>query len=139
MLLHDDADLRTLLANTHSIGVLGGKANPAEPAFYVPAYLTQHGYSCVAVNPTLAGRTVFGNPAVASLAELTPVDLIEVFRRPDLIDAHVDELAALPWRPRYVWFQLGIRNDPAAARLVAMGIGVVQDRCMMPEHRRLVG
>lgn len=119
-----------------SLGVLGAKADPGEPAFYVPDFLRQHGFSPVAVNPKLAGRELFGRPAVASLAELPPVEGLDVFRRPELLDAHVDEIAALPWRPRFVWFQLGIRNDGAARRLAALGIDVVQDRCMMPELRR---
>jgi predicted CoA-binding protein len=54
------------------------------------------------------------------------------------LPAHAREILALPWRPRVVWFQLGIRNDRAAELLARAGIRVVQDRCMMPEHRRLV-
>lgn len=130
--------LREIFQTSHSIAVLGAKEDPYEAAFYVPAYLSGQGYSCTAVNPKLVGKTVFRNPGVASLADLpSPVDCIEIFRRPDLLPGHAEEIAGLPWRPRYVWFQLGIRNDAAAARLRALGIQVVQDRCMMPEHRRL--
>ena len=49
------------------------------------------------------------------------------------------EILRLPWKPAVVWFQLGIRHDGAAAELARAGIRVVQDRCMMPEHRRLLG
>jgi uncharacterized protein len=122
-----------------SLAVLGAKDASGEAAFYVPDYLHRVGFTPFAVNPKLVGQSFWGNPAVARLADLPgPVDGLDVFRRPDLLDAHVDEIAALPWRPRFVWFQLGIRNDGAAARLGAMGITVVQDRCMMPEHRRLM-
>jgi predicted CoA-binding protein len=62
------------------------------------------------------------------------IDLVDVFRRPQDIDQHVDDMLAK--RPRVVWFQLGIRNDAAAARLEAAGIEVVQDRCLLVEHRR---
>ena len=77
---------------------------------------------------------------MATLADLPgPVDVIDVFRRPEYLPGHAAEILALPWRPAAVWFQLGIRNDVAAERLARAGIRVVQDRCMMPEHRRLLG
>jgi predicted CoA-binding protein len=106
----------------------------------VPAYLAAHGYRILPVNPTLAGQTLFGRPVVARLADLDePADVIEVFRRPEYLPGHAGEILALPWRPAVVWFQLGIRNDEAAERLARANIRVVQDRCMMPEHRRLLG
>src|SRR5204862_98780 len=78
--------------------------------------------------------------AVARLADLgEPADVIEIFRRPAYLPDHAREILVLPWRPTAVWFQLGIRHDGAAAMLARAGIRVVQDRCMMPEHRRLLG
>jgi predicted CoA-binding protein len=68
-----------------------------------------------------------------------PVDVIEIFRRPEYLPGHAREILALSWRPKAVWFQLGIRHDGAAAELARAGIDVVQNRCMMPEHRRLAG
>ncbi len=137
-LIDDDAGLTRILREARTVGVLGAKAQPAEPAHYVPAYLTQHGYRVLPVNPTLAGRKILGEPVVATLADLPgPVDVIDVFRRPEYLPGHAAEILALPWRPAVVWFQLGIRNDAAAERLARAGIRVVQDRCMMPEHRRL--
>jgi predicted CoA-binding protein len=140
MILTDDAALRALLQTPVSLAVLGAKDGEDEPAHYVPAYLHARGWPVIGVNPKLAGRPWLGATAVASLAELpAPVVGVEVFRRPDQLPAIVDELLALPWRPKFVWFQLGIRHDLAAARLSAAGIDVVQSRCMMPDHRRLVG
>ena len=138
-LIDDDDGLVRILREARTVAVLGAKAQPAEPAHYVPAYLTQHGYRVLPVNPTLAGRTILGEPVVATLADLPgPVDVIDVFRRPEYLPGHAAEILALPWRPAVVWFQLGIRNDAAAERLARAGIRVVQDRCMMPEHRRLL-
>jgi predicted CoA-binding protein len=138
-LIDDDAGLTRILREARTVAVLGAKAQPAEPAHYVPAYLTQHGYRVLPVNPTLAGRKILGEPVVAMLADLSgPVDVIDVFRRPEYLPGHAAEILALPWRPAVVWFQLGIRNDAAAERLARAGIRVVQDRCMMPEHRRLL-
>jgi len=88
----------------------------------------------------LRESTELGAVSVATLAALgEPADVIEIFRRPEYLPGHADEILALPWRPKVVWFQLGIRNATAAEKLARAGIRVVQDRCMMPEHRRLLG
>ena len=106
----------------------------------MPAYLVGRGYRMLPVNPTLTGRSLFGVPVAATLADLAePVDVIDVFRRPEFLPGHAREVLALSWRPHVVWFQLGIRHDGAAEMLARAGIHVVQDRCMMPEHRRLLG
>jgi hypothetical protein len=138
-LVDDDAALTRILREARTIAVLGAKAQPSEPAHYVPAYLAREGYRVLPVNPTLAGTQVLGEPVVPTLADLSgPVDVIDVFRRPEYLPGHATEILALAWRPAVVWFQLGIRHDGAAQRLARAGIRVVQDRCMMPEHRRLM-
>ena len=135
-----DLDLARILRETRSVAVLGAKDAVWEASFYVPKYLTEHGYSVVGVNPKLAGVAWLGNAGVASLADLPgSVDLIDVFRRPDALPAITAEILALPWKPKFVWFQLGIAHDESASTLRNAGIEVVQDRCMMPEHRRLLG
>jgi predicted CoA-binding protein len=138
-LVEDDVGVARILREARTVAVLGAKARPTEPAYYVPAYLAREGYRILPVNPTLIGIAILGEPVVATLADLpSPVDVIEVFRRPVYLPGHGAEILALPWRPAAVWFQLGIRNDASAARLAQAGIRVVQDRCMMPEHRRLL-
>jgi len=138
-LVDDDAGLTRILREARTVAVLGAKAAPREPAYYVPAYLQERGYRIIPVNPTLAGEKILGETTLAMLADLPePVDVIDVFRRPEFLPGHAREILALPWRPRAVWFQLGIRHDGAAAELARAGIDVVQDRCMMPEHRRLL-
>ena len=140
MLLSTDSELRRILTESRTGAVLGAKVDAWEAAFYVPKYMGEHGWSMIGVNPKLAGQAWLGSPAVAALAELpAPVDLIEVFRRSAALVPIAQEILALPWRPKVVWFQLGIANDEAAALLTNVGIDVVQDRCMMPEHRRLLG
>lgn len=127
---------RALLETCPTIAVLGIHDDPARPAHYVPAYLHAHGYRILGVNPALAGRALFGAPVVASLAELgEPIDMVDVFRRSELVAQHQAELLAC--RPRSVWLQLGVRNDAVAAALTAAGIEVVQDACTLAEHRRL--
>jgi predicted CoA-binding protein len=138
-LVDDDAGLTHILREARTVAVLGAKAAAREPAHYVPAYLQQRGYRILPVNPIFAGQQIFGETVVGTLGDLAgPVDVIDVFRRPEYLPGHAREILALPWRPRAVWFQLGIRHDGAAAELARAGIDVVQDRCMMPEHRRLM-
>jgi predicted CoA-binding protein len=140
MLLSTDAQLTDVLSRHRSVAVLGAKNDAFEAAFYVPQYLAARGYSVTGVNPKLAGTPWLGRPAVAQLADLTaPVELIEVFRRSDSLVPIAQEIVALPWQPAVVWFQLGIANAEAAKILIDRGISVVENRCMMPEHRRLIG
>ena len=140
LMVTDDGSLADILRTARAIAVLGAKTLAHEPAYYVPAYLAERGYRILPVNPTLTGRSLFGVPVAPALADLPePADVIEVFRRPEFLPGHAREVLALPWRPDVVWFQLGIRHDGAAEMLARAGIRVVQDRCMMPEHRRLLG
>ena len=133
-----DQELRDLLAAARTIAVVGIKAGAADDAFRVPAYLQQHGYRIVPVSPKL--ERVLGEPVVASLREVRePVDLVDLFRAPQHVPGHVDEILAMSPRPRAVWMQLGVSCDESALRLEAAGIAVVQDRCIMVEHRRLLG
>jgi predicted CoA-binding protein len=138
MPLTDDASLRRLLEQTRRIAVLGIKAGESDDAYRVPQYMQRAGYRILPVSPKL--ESVLGERCVRRLAELAePAELIDVFRAPANIPAHTDEILALPWRPRGVWLQQGIRDDASAARLEAAGIQVVQDKCLMVEHRRLFG
>jgi len=80
---------------------------------------------------TILGKRVFRSVAAIGRS----VDMVNVFRRPNDIPPHVDDIIAA--KPKFVWFQLGIRNDEAARRLAEAGIKVVQDRCLMVEEGRL--
>jgi predicted CoA-binding protein len=139
-LVDDDDGLRAILREAKTVAVIGAKTGAHEPAFYVPAYLAARGYGIRPVNPTIAGQSLHAATVAGSVADLDgAADVVEIFRRPEYLPDHAREILALPWRPKTVWFQLGIRHDGAAEMLARAGIRVVQDRCMMPEHRRLVG
>lgn len=134
----NDAQVRDILASSPTIAILGVNDEPEKAAFYVPEYLHDEGYRIIGVNPKLAGRTMFDTAVRGTLAEITePVDLVDVFRRPEAIPAHVEDILAMKPRPKVVWFQLGIRNDEAAKVLEAAGITVVQNRCTLADHQRL--
>jgi len=138
-IIEDDAGLAELVKSLKRVVILGIKTEEQrdQPAFYVAEYLASAGVEVVPVPVYYPEVTsILGRPVFRKLAEVPgPVDCVDVFRRPADIDQHVDALMTL--KPRVVWFQLGIRNEKAAARLVAAGIDVVQDRCLLVEHRRL--
>ena len=94
MPLESDAELRSVFARTRVIAVLGAKAEPGEEAWNVPRYLERAGYTVRAVNPRIAR---WGDaPAWPSLAALPErADLIDVFRAPAHLPAHVEEILAL--------------------------------------------
>ncbi len=136
--LRTDAQIAEALRSARIVAVLGAHPEPSRPASYVPEYLHGQGYRILPVNPQCAGRSLWGEPVRASLAELgVPVDIVDVFRRPDQLPGHLAEILAMSPRPRLVWLQQGIRHDDFARALQAEGIDVVQDHCALVDHRRL--
>jgi predicted CoA-binding protein len=134
----NDRELSEILTRAHTIAVVGIKDREAEDAYLIPQYLQRHGYRILPVNPKLG--TVLEERCVPHLADLTdPVDIVNLFRAIDHISAHTDEILAMAPRPKAVWMQLGIHHGTAAAALRAADIEVVQDLCIMVEHRRLMG
>ncbi len=129
-----------MLERTRRIAVLGIKteAQADQPAFYVPEYLVEVGYDVVPVPVYYPDvTTILGRPVYRTLASIPgEVDMVNVFRRPKDLMAHLDDILAR--RPRFVWLQSGITHQELARRLGEAGIEVVQDRCIMVDHRRLV-
>jgi predicted CoA-binding protein len=137
-LLESPAQIDELLSRVRTVAVLGIKtAESGAPAYYVPEYAQQAGLKIYPVPVYYPDVTeILGEPVFRSVREIDDrVDLVNVFRRPADIPAHLDDLLAA--RPRAVWFQLGIRNDEAAAELARSGIEVVQDRCLLVELKRI--
>ncbi len=134
--MDDDSKLREVLESTRTIAVVGIKGEESADAYRIPKYMQSVGARIVPVNPKL--DSVLGEEAIPSLDAITgPVDLVNLFRAPEHIPNHVSEILSMPTRPRAVWMQLGIHHGSAAAELRAAGITVIQDRCIMVEHRRL--
>ena len=137
-LIEDRAGIRRILEQSRRIAVLGIKTeSTGQPAYYVPEYAQAAGYAIVPVPVYHPEATeILGEKVYRSLADIPgEVDLVNVFRRPADIPAHLDDIIAR--RPKAVWFQLGIRNDDAAERLAREGIDVVQDHCLLVELRRM--
>jgi uncharacterized protein len=137
-LVTDDAAIGKLLAETRRVAVLGVKteAQADQAAFYVAKYVADHGGEVIPVPVYYPETTmILGQKVYRKVADVPgDLDLVDVFRRPSDIPAHLPDLLAK--KPRAVWFQAGIRNDAAAEQLARAGIRVVQDRCLMVEWRR---
>ena len=139
-LVESNRGIRELLAATRRIAVLGIKteAQAGQPAYYVPRYLLQAGFDLIPVPVYFPEVTRILNQRVYRKLVDIPgeIDMVDVFRRPQDLAAHLDDLLAT--RPKSVWFQLGIREDAVAEKLARAGIKVVQDRCLMVEHQHSV-
>ena len=131
--------IRELLSQTKTIAVLGIKteAQANQPAFYVPNYMHSAGFKIIPVPVYYPDVTeILGEKVFRKLVEVPgEIDMVNVFRRPQDIPPHVDDILAK--KPKSVWMQLGISHDAAAEELAKAGIKVVEDRCLMVDHRRL--
>ena len=132
----DDSELREILEHDR-IAVVGCSSTPGKAAHDVPHYLDRQGYDVVPVNPY--ADEIFGREAYDSLSEVPgEVDIVDVFRPSEEVSGIVDE--ALDREDiAVIWLQLGIHDDEAVERAEADGRQVVQDMCMKPTHRRLMG
>lgn len=139
---HDNYDpglIRQILKDTRRIAMVGASPNSARPSNGVMRFLLDKGYEVIPINPGHAGKTIHRQTVVASLADIAgPVDMVDVFRAADQLQAVVDEVLALPERPKTIWGQLTVRDDEAARRAEAAGITVIMDRCPAIEYPRLM-
>jgi uncharacterized protein len=129
-LLTTTEQIRDLINHTRRIAVLGIKtdAQADQPSVYVPQYLQLAGFEIIPVPVYYPDATeILGEKVYRRLTDIPgDIDMVDVFRRPNDIDGHIEEILAK--RPRSVWFQSGIRNDKAAETFAKAGIKVVQDR-----------
>jgi predicted CoA-binding protein len=135
--VNDDA-LRDLLLDTKVIAVVGLSANPERASNQVAWYLHHQGYRLFGVNPMCPEPELFGVPVLPSLDQVPePIDLVDVFRRPEYTPDVARNAAAAG--ARALWLQLGIRSDEARAIATEAGLTYVEDRCLKVEHARLLG
>lgn len=136
-IITDHGKIAEIARGAKRVAVLGMKTEKQaeQPAFRVPSYLAGAGIEIVPVLVYYPDVTeTLGRKVYRSVADVPgEIDILDVFRRPEDIGAHVPEILAK--KPRVVWFQSGIRNDAVAEELAAAGILVVQDHCLMVEHR----
>lgn len=131
-----DQDLKNILLTAKTIAIVGLSDKPDRDSYRVAEYLQRHGYRIVPVNPAVGN--VLGERSYASVAEIPhPVDVVDIFRKPDAVGPIVDE--AIAAGAKVVWMQLGVVNKAAAETARQARLQVVMDRCMKIEHRRLIG
>lgn len=135
-----DTFLRDTLASTRVIAVVGFSPDPDRPSHGVARYLQRQGYRVIPVNPGQAGKTALGETVVARLSDIpedVPVDMVDIFRKPEAVPAIVDEAIAHLPHLRTVWMQIGVAHEGAALTAREAGLAVVEDRCPMMEIPRL--
>lgn len=130
--------IKEILDNSTTIAVIGIKDDETATAHKIPNYMLEHGYKVFPVNPKLEVKELFGEAVLDKVnLIIDPVDIVNIFRRPEYLVDHATEILAMNPLPKCVWFQLGIVNDEAAKMLEEKGIKVVQNRCIMVEHVNL--
>jgi len=137
---YPDSYIRSILHDVKTIALVGVADSPVRASNIVARYLVGKGYRVYTINPNLAGKEIAGQKVLASLADVPePIDMVDIFRRPDAIAGVVDEALALEPKPKVIWLQLGLRDDAVAARAEAAGVRVVMNRCPKLEYGRMAG
>lgn len=136
-LLKSDEEIRNLLKDTKRIAVIGIKMESYQPAYYVPGYMQSAGFEIVPVPVYYPDATeILGEKVYRKLIDIPgEIDLVNIFRRSNDVAKHTDDILAK--KPKAVWMQSGIYNDEVAETLAKEGIKVVQNLCLMVEHRAL--
>lgn len=136
MPVDDIEGLRRILSEYKTVAMVGLSANWHRPSNFAAKYLLDHGYRVIPVNPAyeeVLGQTCY--PCLTDIPE--PIDVVDVFRRPEDVPPLVDQAIAIG--ARCLWLQIGVIHHEAAARAKAAGLEVVMDRCMKIEYARLFG
>lgn len=130
--IDEDELVATIARETDVVAMVGLSPDESRPSWGVARYLQSQGFRVIPVNPHHAGCLILNETVYASIADIprdAGVQMVDVFRRSDAVEAVVDE--ALQHLPdlRVIWMQLGVTNDAAARKAIARGISVIQDRC----------
>jgi predicted CoA-binding protein len=126
-------EIAQLLKNSRTIAVVGLSSNPMRASYGVSEYMQREGYRIIPVNPQ--ETEILHEKAYAKLEDIPePVDIVDVFRRPEFVPAIVDSAIAIG--AKSVWLQEGVVHEEAAAKARKAGLSVVMDRCILKDHRR---
>ncbi|HET6160956.1 MAG TPA: CoA-binding protein [Dongiaceae bacterium] len=136
-----DALLRKILTETKTIALVGASNKPHRPSNGVMRFLQGRGYRVIPINPGLAGQTLNGELVYGSLKDIPQdktgrIDMVDIFRNSE--DAAAPALEAINIKARFVWMQLGVVNEPAAAKVREAGLEIVMDHCPAIEYPRLM-
>nr|WP_294168964.1 CoA-binding protein [uncultured Sphingomonas sp.] len=136
MPLTSDEDIADLLSSARTIAVVGASDRPNRPSYGVMQFLSDRGWRVLPVNPRITGERIVGEYVWHDLGQIgEPIDIVDIFRRPEEAGEAVDQ--AIAAGAKAVWMQLGVINEEAAARAEAAGLQVVVDRCIKIDAARL--
>jgi predicted CoA-binding protein len=122
-----------ILKKSKTIAVVGLSSNPMRPSFGVTEYMQEAGYRIIPVNPN--EKEVLGEKSYARLEDVPEkIGIVNVFRRAEEVPAVVE--SAIRIGAKVVWMQSGVENEAAAEKALAAGLVVVEDACILVEHRR---
>ena len=134
--MNDAAEIANLLRSARTIAVVGLSNKRWRPSYGVSEYMQRAGYRIIPVNPN--ETEVLGEKAYARLGDVPErVDIVDVFRRAEELPAVAE--SAIRIGAKVLWMQLGIENTEAAEKARAAGLVVVEDSCLMVEHKRQRG
>ena len=136
MSLPIDSELKKIF-QLKNIAVIGCSSNPLKPSHTVPKYLHENGYNVIPVNPN-ASEKIFSKIPYASVDEIhLPIDIVNIFRPSNEVPSVVDSILKHN-DPSVIWMQSGIQHDESAKIAEKHGKIVIQNKCIMVEHRRLI-
>ncbi len=128
-------EIQDILSGCRTIAIVGLSDQPNRASYHVGSYLKQKGYRIIPVNPFKA--KIMGEKCYPDLSSIPePVDIVDIFRDVEAIPEIVEE--AIGIRAGIVWMQLGLVHNDAARKAREAGICVVQSRCLMVEHKKLL-
>lgn len=142
---YSHVEIRAILERVRTIAAVGVSLNEVRPSYYVTRYLALKGFRIIPVNPRYAGQEAFGQPVFGSLAAIPrahdPIDMVEIFRRPEEAGHVVDEAIEhlMDRGLQVIWMQIGIINHEAARRAEEKGLTVIMNHCPKIEYQRLWG
>ena len=135
-----DNFLRDILKTTQSIAMVGLSMNETRPSYFVGRYLHKRGYKIIPINAGHGGKQFFGQLVKSSIDEIDePVDMVDIFRKPEAVPQIVDESLAKLKGLKTIWMQIGIKHESSAQKARQLGLNVIEDRCPKIEHQRLFG
>jgi predicted CoA-binding protein len=139
---YSDDYIKSILRSSKVIAMVGASGNEMRPSYFAMKYLLDKGFKVIPVNPGMVGKTILGQTVYGALKDVpAPVDIVDIFRSPDVAPAIVKD--ALAEKDRFglktIWMQLGVISEEAAAMAKEAGLNVVMDRCPKIEYGRLSG
>lgn len=135
---YDDAYLNQILTDVQTIALVGASNKTERPSNEVLKYLIDKGYRVFPINPGLAGQEIAGQKVYANITDIDhPIDMIDIFRKSEAVEAIVDEALELKPQPKVIWMQLDVRDEKSAKKAEAQGIKVVMNKCPKIEYERL--